>query len=113
MSAADIQSIINTLSEKLGPVGKIAWEAYVRQRYVIGYTQLAFAILLAIFASIASKFAWDMYSNPEHEDDDGAIVFFSGLVAVVCLIVMVGLVTDGVGHIVNPSYGAIQGLLGR
>lgn len=124
---------INGIVEKLTPLAAHVWEVYVRQQYVIGYQQLAMAFLLLVMiaagACVIAKIlmAWQRDEkawNRVHDEgkrygekfDDESYMIGVVVTGVVCLLLifpLIGFAIDGFGHLANPEYGAIQGLLNR
>lgn len=102
------QQIIDQLNKLLTPAAKVVWEAAVRQQYVIAFQQVAFGLLLTIFAIGC----WRVRKKIPSDDFDRAVMS-GALVVVSCAMVCVALalLSDAVGHIINPYAGAINWLL--
>lgn len=134
MSSGEINKIVDTLAQKLGPMAQQVWDAYVRQQYVIGIQQIVIGSIMllgVIGCGVVIRLAWRHYqrenakfeatkknggygygSGPDGEGEVG-ISAAAGVIGLVLLAVGMLLVAEGIGHIVNPAYGAVQGLLGR
>jgi hypothetical protein len=115
MSASDINNLINTLAEKLGPLGKVVWDSYIRQQIVIGCDELVWAVVLAGVAIGAVTVTVHCWRDEEFNSENGPVGFFvvGCVIAPTAFLAALGLGLDAVGHLANPQYGAIQALLGR
>ena len=135
MSPDEINQIIDMLQKKLGPISQTVWEAYVRQQYVIGVQQILLGVAFLIATGIGAyviHVIWSVLKEYQDEfdakkaanptgyngtrpdgDAEAAMTVLVGIVAVVLFLIGAWLISDGIGHLVNPTYGAIQGLLGR
>lgn len=118
MSAFDINTLVNTLAEKLGPLAAQVWTAYLNQQTVIAHQELAMAGILGLVLLVVSAMGlWSITRAPEplSSDEDLHITARVIVVVVGLAILIVGgyLLTDALAHLSNPSYYALQGLLGR
>lgn len=109
-------SDITALAEKLGPIAKVAWSAYVNQQIVIGHQEEVAAI--AMFAVAIALFALAGFlvkEDPEAEFDGFSLAasFAAFIMAMAALVAVMWFTMDAAGHLSNPSYYAIQGILGR
>lgn len=112
MSASDLKQIIAALKEALGP----AWDAYVRQQYIIGGEQIAVGVMLAVAVGASLPFCRYMIGRfKEDESCEGSLAIgVSGFILeVIALVPAVSLLSDGIGHLVNPAGYIIQGIVSK
>lgn len=112
MTPEQIEQIIDTLAEKLGPMAVIVWQAYVRQVYVnvLGGALWVVGFLAAAFG------CWALTRKCKAVKDSVDREFLT-VIAYIGVIVCVALAfcsfTFDVLKVLNPEYWAIQMLLGR
>ena len=137
----DVNKLVDQLQKIGGPIVDRVLEVYTRQQYNVGITevatgsiQLVFAILLSVAAVIAFRkcIHWSAvhakaysirYTAAEVDDSCGEAEFkcwiyasISGASVIIAIILFVisGLsLNDGILHLMNPQYYAIQEILGR
>jgi len=112
MTPEQIEQIINTLIERLGPIGGQVWSIYVRQVYVdvFGGALWMVGFLMAALA------CWRLIRRCEDIEDHADYIFakvgaYAGVV--VCLLLAFCAFVFDVLKAINPQYHAIQMLLGR
>jgi hypothetical protein len=122
MNADQINQVINELAAKLGPLGRTVWDAYVRQQLVVGYQELGFAVVLLVVMIgllVVARMVWNARAKAHLANPRANLSEYEGgttgalLSGAVCLCLTLLLVSDGIAHLVNPQYGAVQALLGR
>ena len=123
MTPQEIEQIINTLVEKLGPIGGQVWSIYVRQVYVGVITDVVLGIL-SLLAGVGfllgARWCLKSYSRARATDPHGYGVGESQCIAaILCtilgpLVIIAGTVAlTTLFRLMNPQYYAIQMLLGR
>lgn len=104
---------VEQIREALGA----GWQALLVQQTVIGVQQIVFALVLLVLAAAAVKLAQaplKAWTGGGNEDD-----LFLPVISVVVLFVLalcafllgLGLVMDAIGHLVNPTGYAVQGII--
>jgi hypothetical protein len=116
MTPAQIQQVLDSL----GKVGGAGWALVVRQQYVIAIQELVACLVLALFAAAALRIALRVRARmrAEHIDmdlyDNPGLTFAVGVgwvVAIGCCIAIPFMVSDAIGHLINPGGYAIYGLV--
>lgn len=121
MNNVDVSKIIDQLKEALGPISQQVMEAYIRQQMVVGVQSLVSAaaalVVMATMGYVSKRlWSWARAGWDGHPgDEDWAFAHF---LPIGCLVVTafafffaVGQIENGVAHLVNPTYYAIQDLL--
>ncbi len=110
-----IQAALAPVAEKIGQGAEYVWTTVVTQQYVIGISYCIWAAACAVGAVamffLSRKF-WknhkptkDYYSTGDGWD---VAAVFAGVVAFVLPIVSVICVTQGVMHLINPGFYALE-----
>ena len=110
MTPEQLEQIVNTLVEKLGPIGEHVWTAYVKQVYV---NVLGSAIWLLAFVLGACACVWAARRAAKPNGGDEFDVYIAWCAAGFLLLLALVAFTFGVLQVINPEYHAIQMLLGR
>lgn len=111
-----IQDALTPLATKIGEGAAHVYQIYVKQQYVTGIGEIiSCAVLLLIVLALTILFVrWadatepDIYSLVESKVTRKVLVVMAGAFA--CFILTFILV-DGVQHLINPEYYAIQDIL--
>lgn len=97
-----IQQALAPIAEKIGQGAAFGWEVVVRQQYFEGLSSLIWSLPVAIIALVlwftSFKFA---------KDTDGASLWVI-VPALVFTVFAFCLLDNGVLHLLNPSYYALQ-----
>lgn len=104
---------VEQIREALGA----GWQALLVQQSVIAVQQIVFAIVLLVLAAAAVKVAQaPLKAWAEGGDADdlflpviSVVVLFA--LALIAFLVGLGLVMDAIGHVVNPTGYAVQGII--
>ncbi len=100
-----IQKALAPVAEKIGQGAAYGWEVVVRQQYINGIASLITALgcLTGVFVCI-----WAAKWCKKNQYGDGAGQFFSvgGVVGFAMLFFC--FITDGVQHLLNPAYYALD-----
>lgn len=112
---SDLKALLAGVSEKIGEGAGFAWEIVVHQQFAIGITKLIWAslflipiICLAIITYQCGKQA--VKSKHDADEAQGWICVMFLLLAIIggLLIGAFGFIQDGVLHVLNPQYYAIE-----
>lgn len=112
---AQVFSRIDALGAKLGVAADHIWPVLVRQSYADAAMDGVLAI--AAFVLIFKAFAWSKYWFKEAEEEKygGDFQAFAGFVCSVltvgCVLLVVYGLGDGLRHLINPEYYALQSVL--
>lgn len=111
----DINKLVEQLKNYAGPLAEHGWEVLVRQQYIQGVQQIIWAVALLIFVVIGyflGKKLWKWAGKFELGYGDQGMQYIPAVVmwvaSVILLFVAVFEVTDGIGHMLNPEYYAVQ-----
>ncbi len=106
----------DTLTSKLGEAGGHVWSWYVRQSYVEGIVNLVMAGILILFILLCVKIfyiALARTETDEYADSSWVWMIASPVAGFILTILTLCNIYDGLLHLLNPSYYALQNLLGR
>lgn len=127
MNPSTIQQIVQAvtpLAHKIGQGGEQLFRIYTKQQFIIGITDLIWAVFVIVGAVVFMKLALACYrqamvitkarkaayyNNEEIKFQFGTI--FLGISAAVCVIISPFLVTSGIQHLLNPQYYTIQEII--
>lgn len=113
MGPEEIGKIIDLLVEKLGPMGKIVWEIYLRQIYLTGLMQTVGGVIFIVGFAASLRLLLEKRKDPEWFDEWGWILVVLGIFGVFSFAMAGFSIIQGVLQLLNPQYYAIQMLLGR
>lgn len=105
-----IQSALAPVAEKIGQGAEYVWTTVVTQQYVIGISYLIWsgatflgAIVTGYFCNKCIKLA---KANPYDTWEVPAV--FLGLASVILPVISIVCLTNGVMHLINPGYYALE-----
>lgn len=111
----DINKLVEQLKNYAGPLAEHGWEVLVRQQYIQGIQEFIWAVALVIIAICAIilgfkfwKWAKKVEINSYNEGLQYILPVMTWIVSVIMIFIAVGLTSDGVAHILNPEYYAVQ-----
>ncbi len=99
-----IQTALAPVAEKIGQGAQFGWESVLKQQLIIGiqdFAELAIIIPATILFAILA-FRW------VREDDMRGSVLLIGALAILGTFCVMYNIEDGLGHIINPSYYALD-----
>ncbi len=100
-----LKTIFEPIAQKIGQGAEFGWEVVVRQQIIIGIIGIVITILFAIMMYFLLKF---FQKNKNNEEIGETATFHWLLSVIVVLSVIVMSATQGILHLLNPSYYAIQ-----
>lgn len=111
----DINKLVEQIKQYAGPVAQHGWEILVKQQYIQGVQQLIWAVACVALAIVSYRLGWRLWRwadtvKLDYENDGVQYILpvLSWIVAIIVAIVSVALLTDGVAHLLNPEYYAVQ-----
>jgi predicted exporter len=103
-----ITDALSPVAQKLGEGAGALFQIYVRQEIIQGIEELGGAALLLIVALIFTAITFKTWKWACKRDLEIFTGMATGTAIVVALIVAPFLVFDGLPHLINPQYYAIQ-----
>lgn len=123
----NINQLVEQLKQMAGPLALHAWEIMVRQQVIAGIQSLVTGAVLLAVAVIALIAAYRLLGWARRYEYTGDSVLSGGysgeggmqyiaptvpvVIAAILVAVAVALVNDGIAHLLNPEYYAIQDVL--
>jgi hypothetical protein len=111
----DINKLVEQLKDYAGPLAQHGWEILVRQQYIQGIQEMIWAVALLLFVVVGYIFGkklWKWAGTVRLGTEDQGIQYIPAVitwvVSVILVFVSVGLISDGIAHLLNPEYYAVQ-----
>lgn len=105
-----IQEALTPLANKLGEGAEFVYATYVRQQVITGILATAVGAIAMVIAILIAKILLKAAAKVDEYDKDG---YYAALATTVVLGALfgIGFIFDGLQHLLNPHYYAIQTLL--
>jgi len=131
MTPQEITQIIDILAERLGPMAEVVWVAYVRQTQLHGWAWLGIAVILLAITTVCLgavlKAGRDLrqigpdaessyearYAAEQNRKAAESLLCCFGGVGCCSLVLFIYACAAAMMRLANPSFYAIQALLGR
>lgn len=110
-----IQAALTPVAEKIGEGAAYVWTTVVTQQYVVGISYCIWAgatLIGAIIMVLLSKKAWKLQQSTKTYDSESTgwdvAAVFAGIATMVLSVTSVICLTQGVMHLINPGYYALE-----
>lgn len=116
-TAQTIITAIKPIADKIGQGAQHLYEIYVKQQYISGINELIFGcgmgLVLLITGVVVFRLGLKSSQNDKYEYDDWplGIMIAGPIVGLLGLILIVAFGSDGIQHIINPEYFAIEDII--
>lgn len=111
----DINKLVEQIKQYAGPVAQHGWEILVKQQYIQGIQQLIWAVALFILVIVSYRLGWRLWKwagTVELDYTNDGIQWIpcviAWIISAILVITSIALLSDGVAHLLNPEYYAVQ-----
>jgi hypothetical protein len=114
--ASGITTALDQLAASLGVAAQKVLEILIKQQIVIGIQDLIVCLLILpvlFFVDRGLIRAWKKAEQESRDSKEGLVVVsvLISLGNVGCIIVIICMLTSGIGHLINPGYYALKDVL--
>ena len=102
---------LDAIAQNLGTTAEYLWSLLIKQAYLDGYEMLLFGLLLLVGAVIMHRMARWAHRTSVDVPDHMAGAVMGWIVSAALAVGVCDLVAEGIFHIVNPGYYALQDII--
>lgn len=107
--------ILKPIADKIGAGTQYVYELYVKQAYITGVTELLIWVPVGVLLIIAgyreTKKGRNAYKKNDNLDSPILEIILGVVLITVGLSVTISVAANGIQHLINPGYVAIQDLI--
>ncbi len=103
-----LKPLLAKVGEKIGEGAAFGWQIMIRQQYVIAVQDLV-GVLAGIAGLLVVRFLYKKVTGPDRWDEMTWLPIT--ILGVGSVGVILGCLTNGLSHLVNPAYYALQDII--